>query len=554
MFEHQITAAREKRLRVSLHVHIMKHMKRLILLTFTIWLLCTACTCRMRAEASEGTDAVTAPQISLTSMATAEGDWTDRLDDNSYETAIGFDAGDTMTITAAEPFSSLYIEWARVPAPWTLTAGNATVSCGENGFLHEYVEIGTPATSVTLTFPSDCRMANLRAYGEGTTPADVQVWNPPCEKADFLVFSTHADDEILFLGGVLATYAGARGLDVQVAYMIDFTEVMPVREHEKLDGLWTIGVRHYPVNGSFLNDDYSTALDAARTSYSYDAVCAYTTEAVRRFKPLVVVTQDFNGEYGHGAHQLLAAAVADAVNNSADATWNPDSATRYDAYDVPKAYFHLYPENAIRLDLRQPIDAFGGMNAVEIATEAYQKHVSQQWMDFYVSDDSNDTNKYAPKGADFGLYRSTVGADTGNDMTENIVPYREQAERAAQAAEEQLRAEEEERIRREQEALAQAEQERLAAEQAEQEALAARRKSIIRYAAAGTALLVFLVVAAVLIRRRARTRRRRRNRRVKSFTVQEKNTSGRRTQPPSRTSRNASTHHPRKKNRSRRGY
>ncbi|MBR0173630.1 MAG: PIG-L family deacetylase [Lachnospiraceae bacterium] len=531
-------------------------MKKLMLLFFTIWLLCPACVCRMRAEASEGTDAVTATRIPLTSMATAEGDWTDRLDDNSYETAIGFDAGDVMTLTADEPFSSLYIEWARVPAPWTLTAGDTVISCGENGFLHEYVETGTPVTSVTLSFPSDCRMANLRAYGEGTPPADVQIWNPPCEKADFLVFSTHADDEILFLGGVLATYAGARGLDVQVAYMIDFTEVMPVREHEKLDGLWTIGVRHYPVNGAFLNDDYSTALDAARASYSYDAVCAYTTEAVRRFKPLVVVTQDFNGEYGHGAHQLLAAAVADAVKNSADATWNPDSATRYDAYDVPKAYFHLYPENAIRLDLRQPIDAFGDMNAVEIAKEAYKKHVSQQWMDFYVSDDSNDTNKYAPKGADFGLYRSTVGADTGNDMTENIVPYREQAERAAQAAEEQLRAEEEERVRREQEAQQKAEQERLAAEQAEQEALAARRRSIIRYSLIGAAALIALIVLALVFKRHARRNRRRRNRRVKSFTVQEK-PAAKRTKPPSRTqrvSRGTATRHPRKKNRNHRGY
>ena len=535
----------------------MKHMKRTILLIIAIWVLCPALSCGIHAEAAEETDTAVATQVDLTSMATAEGDWTDRLDDNSYETAIGFDAGDEMTISASEPFSSLYIEWARMPAPWTLLVEDTSVACGENGFLHEYVEIGMPVTSVTLSFPSDCRMANLRAYGEGTPPADVQIWNAPCDQADFLVFSTHADDEILFLGGVLATYAGDRGLDVQVAYMIDFTEAMPVREHEKLDGLWTIGVRHYPVNGAFLNDDYSTALDAARASYSYDAVCAYTTEAVRRFKPLVVVTQDFNGEYGHGAHRLLAAAVADTVDHSADATWNPDSATRYDAYDVPKAYFHLYPENAIRLDLRKPIDAFGGMNAVEIATEAYRKHVSQQWMDFYVSDDSNDTNKYAPKGADFGLYRSTVGADTGNDMTENIVPYREQAELAAQAAEEQAKAEEEERIRREQEAQMQAEQERLAAEQAEQEALAARRRGIIRYGLSGAALLAFLIIIAVIFRRRARTRRRRRNRRVKSFTVQEKPAAGKRTPPPSRTqraTRNASTRHPRKKNRNRRGY
>ena len=67
-----------------------------------------------------------------------------------------------------------------------------------------------PDTQCVLTLPEGGRICDLTAYGEGTLPAQVQVWEPPCEQADFLVFSTHADDEILFLGGVLVTYAGER--------------------------------------------------------------------------------------------------------------------------------------------------------------------------------------------------------------------------------------------------------------------------------------------------------------------------------------------------------
>ena len=369
-----------------------------------------------------------ARDISPLSVVSPAGNRTDALTDGNYGTAVAFEAEEAVTVSADTPISSLYIEWARIPGAWTLEAGGTSISCGENGFLHEYVELPAAATECTLRLPSGGRMANIRAFSEGTPPSGVQVWETPCGQADFLVFSTHADDEILFLGGVLATYGSPQNLDLQVAYMIDFTETdLPVREHEKLDGLWTIGIRHYPVNASILNDTYSTTLDAARNAYSYDVVCSFTTEAIRRFKPQVVVTQDFNGEYGHGAHMLLAHAVSDGVDNSADASYYPDSASAYGTWDVPKAYFHLYEENPIRLDLRQPLDSLGGKTAVEAATDAYKMHVSQQWMDFYVSDDSNDTNKYAPKCADFGLYRTLVGADTGNDMMEHLTSYTEQA-------------------------------------------------------------------------------------------------------------------------------
>ena len=398
----------------------------------------------VQAEKNTG---ASAPEIALTSLSTPDGNWTASLTDGDYGTAVGFEADDILSISASAPVSSLYIEWSRVPPAWTLEADGQTLSCGTNGFLHEFITLPAPASAFSMHMPSGGRIANIRAFSDGALPADVQVWDPPCEKADFLVFSTHTDDEILFLGGVLATYGAGRGCDVQLAYMIDFSGTdLPVREHEKLDGLWTIGIRHYPVNAAILNDSYSTSLDAARASYSYDVVCAFTTEAIRRFQPQVVVTQDFNGEYGHGAHMLLAHAVKDGVEGASDASVYPDSAAAYGVFNVPKAYFHLYDHNPIRLDLRQPIASLGGQTAVEAAAEAYKQHVSQQWMDFYVSDDSNDTNKYAPKCADFGLYRSLVGEDTGNDMMEHLVSYAESAR-----LEEEARLQEEERKRQEEE-------------------------------------------------------------------------------------------------------
>lgn len=136
----------------------------------------------------------------------------------------------------------------------------------------------------------------------------------------------------------------------------------------------------------------------------------------------VVVTYDFNGEYGHGFHILTANATAQALENAADNACRADSEifVTYGVWDTPKAYFHLYGENIVRLDLRVPLESMRGQTALEVAKAACKKHVSQQMYSFHVSDD------YEHRCAEFGLYRTNVGNDTGNSMLENIVLYSEQ--------------------------------------------------------------------------------------------------------------------------------
>jgi LmbE family N-acetylglucosaminyl deacetylase len=217
--------------------------------------------------------------------------------------------------------------------------------------------------------------------------------------------------------------------------MTNYWNGQHVREHEKLDGLWESGIRNYPVNGDF-DDIYSETLEQAKISYSYDAVLEYVTQQIRTFKPNVVVTQDLNGEYGHGGHMLLAEAVCEAVDNSMSDTFFPEQAQTYGTWDVPKTYLHLYSENKIFMNLNTPLESLSARTAIEVAKDAYLKHESQQWCWFYVS----DTYEYSC--AKFGLYRTTVGADTvtgyaadgsadagiSADMLEHITTYSKQKE------------------------------------------------------------------------------------------------------------------------------
>jgi len=405
--------------------------------------------------------------------------------DASYDTKMNFAAGDEISISSDAVMQCLYVRWAKNPSEWTVVAGGKEIACGTNGFLHEYVELPADCKECKLVFQNGGTMCDLFIYGEGDLPRTVQKWEPPCEKADFLVFSTHADDEILFLGGVLVEYAGVQDLDVQLVYMTNYWNGQVVREHEKLDGLWESGVKNYPVIGPF-DDLYAKDYEAGLTVYNQDEVTAYMTEQVRRFQPLVVVTQDVNGEYGHGGHQVLAHAIMNAVDHSMEESFYPESVGTYGTYDVPKTYLHLYSENKIRMDLRQPLDQFGGRTALEVAADAYKKHVSQQWCWFYVSDD------YQYSCADFGLYRTTVGVDTGNDMMENLVSYEEQARIEAERLE-QERLEEERKQKEEQERLEAEQKQKEAEEQAIEEKKEKTKKGV------GTVFLVIGIIVGVVV-------------------------------------------------------
>lgn len=362
------------------------------------------------------------------------------MTDASYDSTADIASGEQLIIESDEAIYGLYIIWSSEVSGYTISYNDkdnnkTSIQCGSYGYLHDYIPFNTAATSITIETSADMSISDIYAYSEGRLPETVQIWQPPCnDDTDILVFSTHADDEILFLGGVLTNYGGEQGLNVQVAYMCDFFLTEPVRQHEELDGLWECGIKNYPVKGDFM-DLYSLDLGTAMTQYNYDDILSYATACVRRFKPLVCVSQDFNGEYGHGGHCIYAKAVSEAVNSSAEASFNPDSASEYGIWDTPKTYYHLYNENTITLDVDTPLSRFNQRTSVDILKTAFTKHVSQISYSFNVMD-----NGYAKTywgnfdSRAFGLYRTTVGYDTGNDMMEHVTALHTEREAKKEAA------------------------------------------------------------------------------------------------------------------------
>ena len=387
------------------------------------------------------------------------------LTDTSHYTTVTMNVNDTITVTSADgsAIHGFYISWDTPAVPWTLTTDSGDIACGTQGFLHEYVALDTPSASLTVHIPQNSMSVDgIRIFGEGELPHDVQVWNPPCERADIMVISSHADDEILFMGGALTLYAYEYDADIQVVYLCEFRSTgQKVREHEKLDGLWEAGIRFYPVCGNFY-DKYCNDLAHAKTIYSYDAMTEYLVKQIRESEPQVIVTHDIFGEYGHGFHMLTTQALMAAVELAAEADKYPDSANTYGVWNTPKTYLHLLNVNPITLNLRVTIEEdYAQRTALDILKAAYKKHVSQQSYSFRVADD------YEYSCAKYGLYRSLVGRDTTDDFLCNLKTYKvQEAEELLRLEAEQLAAEEAARLEAERLRLEAAEAERLAAEEA----------------------------------------------------------------------------------------
>lgn len=290
-----------------------------------------------------------------------------------------------------------------------------TVAERDGAFLAEYAALNAGADTVRIR-PKDGKgrlfIAELHVFGEGDAPDWVQQWEAPLEKADLLALAAHPDDELLFLGGTIPYYAGELGKKVQVAYLVP---TMPYRRLELLDGLWLCGVKHYPIIGSF-PDKFQLTLKGMyeQKGWSRESVYRFVAEAYRACRPDVVVTQDVNGEYGHGAHRAAADAAQAAIALAADAAYQ-QKMTHSEPWQVKKLYIHLYEQNPVKMDWRKPLEAFGGQTAFEMACRAFECHISQQRTDYHVQDfGSYDNSK-------FGLAFSAVGEDAEkDDFFENL--------------------------------------------------------------------------------------------------------------------------------------
>lgn len=473
-----------------------KFSKRFLAFAFTVCALAAALAVGVFAEtAADITDSVTIKATGLDKVSV--------LTDGSLSTTA---SGENISISieSEQPMGGLYIKYREIPTQGAL---NGSTPIAGYGFIHEYIPLDG-AAKATLSYPK-ANIAEISVYAVGDLPEDVQVWEIGPDGTDLMLFSTHSDDDQLFFAGLIPYYVD-KGVIVRVAYFVNHFDTAS-RTHELLDGLWHCGLKNYPII-SPLPDGYSESIEGAEKylqgqGFEHANILNLQRIFLNRYKPKVAILHDFKGEYGHGAHMLNTATFVEAVENPTNGLYLPE-----------KIYVHLYKENPLVLDIDTPLESFDGKTAFQVSQEAFGYHKSQHWTWFYkwlYGKNGNITKASQIKSynpANYGLYYSSVGEDTGtNDMLENVKTYGElQAEEEERQAE--LRRREEEQRLKEQEEY-EADTVRLEEEARETERLAAEQRDkkqaqlVVSLSLLGTAVLVAILFFFVFPRKPRRRRK-----------------------------------------------
>jgi len=374
---------------------------------------------------------VFAKDITSSSTITINNEKYTKITDNKENTYINVEKDKVINIKSNEDIAGIYIIYELNSQPGIIKANNKSIEIGTKGFLHEYIDLKDIGLTkeLEITYNNNVKIGEIYILSAGELPSYVEVWEESCKEADLLLFTTHSDDEQLFFLGLLPTYV-AKGANVQVVYFTNHND-NPKRLHEQLHGLYTVGIRNYPVMG-LIPDAYSETLNGAiknieKAGLTVEDATNFEVEMIRRFKPLVVVGHDELGEYSHGQHILNTHVLKIALEKANDKTYHTESYDKYGIWDVPKTYLHLYKENKIIMNYDEPLEYFNGKTAYEVSKEGYSKHLSQQWTWFtkWINGSNNsytkatDIKTYSP--LEYGLYRTTVGEDINkNDMFENL--------------------------------------------------------------------------------------------------------------------------------------
>ena len=390
--------------------------------------LATATDVATATDAASPTDLPMAEDITQQVLlnGSASGDHVDILRDGKYKTIWESKVKggvSSLTITAPEgkTLGGVLINWRNAPEAIELEKPDGKggwISMGVHDPRHfaQYYDLqGETEVRISHANPRtkhhSLLINDLRVITPGTPPDDFQIWQDPPEKVDMMLIHGHPDDEVLWFGGLLPYYAGELHKDVLV---VCTTPHMNYRRHELLNSLWMCGVRNYPEIGTF-PDVIGLRMNVVMEKWGKEKILAYITEQYRKYKPDVVVTHDFNGEYGHGVHKTVAWAATKSIPYANDPSKYSSSYKEYGLWEIPKVYVHLYEENMIEMDWTSPLDFFDGRTALEIAADAFQCHASQQNRGWFVRDHGEYDN------ALFGLYHTLVGPDVkGGDMFENL--------------------------------------------------------------------------------------------------------------------------------------
>lgn len=183
----------------------------------------------------------------------------ERLRDSDFDTVQRVAKGKTLSISWDDsvPVASVYLSFYSAPVAYTVMQydGSGAKLSEEPGILLYNNLIGVLPETRKVSVRADednCSFCSLYALGNGSI-SDYHPFAPTIEKADYMTFAMHPDDDVLFLGAIYPIYEADRGLSgISMIMSTKLPEKFQrERRQEDLNGAWILGLKTQPVFGSF---------------------------------------------------------------------------------------------------------------------------------------------------------------------------------------------------------------------------------------------------------------------------------------------------------------
>ena len=203
-------------------------------------------------------------------------------------------------------------------------------------------------------------------------------WQPQPGKAALMVVFAHPDDEEASFGGTLPYYSVVRGLPVVAICTANDVAVEKdrMRRKELECAFWTCGLRHKPLYANFPDNCYGRPISCCLDSWGFDDIVRYLTAQFRKYRPDVILTHDFHGEYGAPNHIVTGMACFDAFYAAADPDAYPEQLDSLDTWQPAKFYAHQCLINSWTHDWDTLCPELAGKTPRQVAAEAITCHFS----------------------------------------------------------------------------------------------------------------------------------------------------------------------------------
>ena len=296
-----------------------------------------------------------------------------RLSDNRYNSRISFTAKEELIVDVPDQAKGLYIAWYTAPEASHIEALDSAGTvlsdvAASPDLLNGFYALPENCSSVRIYGEQEFAISELWVFDSATPPESLCIMEAQKTGVKVMLLCAHTGDESYYFGSLLPFF---QSKDFAVVYLMAYSREA---QQEAIQIQYSLGSRVQPV---FMGYQYYRAYATSKGMYALadkKEISLSMLQLIRRYQPVVIITNDISGEDSDCMHMLAATHVQLAATQAADDSKDHASLEAYGAWQVSAVYQHRSSGGNPLYDATVPLSAFGGKSAQELAQSCFDQY------------------------------------------------------------------------------------------------------------------------------------------------------------------------------------